>query len=188
MFISKSIKLKDLSELNNDSVVSIELETSNDFYWFSIGFSVATDANENEIKTLLNVDKLPTLIKYNNEFLKPGWGIQYAFLIKSNKPLYFESDNKKIGCATSTSLQFFTKDPNQNAYIEIIHPDIELNWIELNWELTNLRINASKDYIYYKRFDLFTKEYFKCILGKHKKITKKEFLLLNEKLPMHLIV
>jgi hypothetical protein len=183
-FVLEKISLKQLSELNND-FVSISLVTQNDFYWFSITFNVVAEANENAIKALLNIDKLPTLIKYNLELIKPGWGIRYIFLIKSNKQIIYESEDKKITCGTFRGLQFNTKTSYEGDHI--IHSETDLNWIELNLELTNLKININKDYLYYKTISLDKSEFFKCILGKHKKIKLKEFELLREKLPTHRI-
>jgi hypothetical protein len=152
----------------------------NNFYWY------VADANENAIKSLLNIDKLPTLIKYNLERIKPGWGIRYTFLIKSNKPISYEIDDKKITCGTSLFLQFDTKTPNENNRAELVYSETEFNWVEFNWESTNLKINLAKDFIYYTIVGIDKFNYFKCIEGKHKKINLKEFNLLNESLPKHL--
>ena len=47
------------------------LITSNGFYLFSITFIDVAYATENAIKSLLKLDKLPTLVKYNLELIKP---------------------------------------------------------------------------------------------------------------------
>ncbi len=171
----KKIKQKKLIEL--PSTEEIFLETQKDFYWLSLSVNPDISFNETNIKDLLNIDKLPTLIKRNPKYTE---NVYIFFLIKSEIELKYTHEINGIYINTTRSYRL--NRSNNDLIINVS----DLSWIEINWNIIKMEINSKlQDYVYYRHDYYKSINFFKFIDYKHEKITKKDFILLSKKLPVN---
>ena len=171
----KKIKHKDLLEL--PSSAAIYLETKKDFYWLNIRVNKNTPFAEKDIKFLLSLTRLPTLIKRNSSYTDY---ISYFFLIKSSTDLKYTHEINGISISSSRfyGLNQVCKD--------LIATEIDLIWVEIHWNRIKAPINCpAQDYVYYWHTNFMKLEFFKNIDYISTKIKKKEFIILSKILPVN---
>jgi len=149
----KKIKHKDLLELPSSAV--IYLETKKDFYWLNLRVNKNTPFAENDIKFLLNLTRLPTLIKRNSSYTDY---ISYFFLIKSSTDLKYTHEINGISISSS---RFYGLNQVCN---DLIATALDLIWVEIDWNRINAPINCpAQDYVYYWHTNFMKIEFFKNI-------------------------
>ena len=171
----KKIKHKDLLKL--PSSTAVHLETKKDFYWLNIRVNKNTLFAENDIKSLLNLTRLPTIIKRNSSYTDY---ISYFFLIKSSTDLKY---THQINGIDISSDRFYCLN---QVCKDLISSEIDLIWVEIHWNRINAPINCpAQDYVYYWHTNFMKLKFFKNIDYISTKIKKKEFITLSKILPVN---